>query len=77
LTVEANSRLQQDLGQKIPLVTRFRYPTIETLAGHLAKSVVTTSAPVGGTAVVDAETERQNRLAAAAERRRQARARNS
>jgi natural product biosynthesis luciferase-like monooxygenase protein len=77
LTVEANSRLQQDLGQKIPLVTMFRYPTIESLAGHLAKSVVTTSAPVGGTAVVDAETERQNRLAAAAERRRQARARNS
>ena len=73
LTVEANNRLQNALGRKIPLVTMFRYPTIETLASHLAKAM----APEGtnGAAATSAvEDERQSRLAAAAERRRRARA---
>jgi natural product biosynthesis luciferase-like monooxygenase protein len=78
LTVEANSRLQQELGHKIPLVTMFRYPTIESLAAHLAKSIGAVAGDAGAAAGsgADAESERQSRLAAAAERRRQARARN-
>ena len=78
LTVEANSRLQQELGHKIPLVTMFRYPTIESLAAHLAKSIGAATGDTGaaGGGAADAESERQSRLAAAAERRRQARARN-
>lgn len=72
LTVEANSQLQQQIGQKIPLVTMFRFPTVESLAAHLAK---TTDAAVGAAPATD--DDRQGRLAAAAARRRQARARNS
>ncbi len=73
LTVEANNRLQNALGRKIPLVTMFRYPTIETLASHLAKAM--TPEVASGTTVSSAiEEERQSRLAAAAERRRRARA---
>jgi len=75
LTVEANNRLQTALGRKIPLVTMFRYPTIESLATHLAKSLAPTTAD-GATAVdarAIAEQERQNRLAEAANRRRRAR----
>jgi natural product biosynthesis luciferase-like monooxygenase protein len=67
LTVEANSQLQEALGQKIPLVTMFRYPTIESLAGHLDTSEVTTAS-------ID---KRQDRMASAAERRRQARSKHS
>jgi len=78
LTVEANNRLQTALARKIPLVTMFRYPTIESLAGHLAK----TMAPTGQEAASQAsspgvEQERQNRLDAAAQRRRNARAQSS
>lgn len=73
LTVEANNRLQTALGKKVPLVTMFRYPTIESLAAHLAKTLAPeTEGPATATASVDQE--RQNRLASAAERRRQARA---
>ena len=72
LTVEANNRLQTALGRKIPLVSMFRYPTIEALATHLAKSVATIDSAPAATAT--AEQERSNRLAAAAERRRAARA---
>ena len=68
LTVEANSQLQSALGQKIPLVTMFRYPTIESLAAHLGK-------PDEATETV--AKERQERMSSAAERRRQARAKNS
>ncbi len=77
LTVEANNRLQNVLGQKIPLVTMFRYPTIETLASHLAKTMApetTGESTALPTAV--AEQDRQNRVTAAAQRRRQARAKN-
>jgi len=75
LTVEANNRLQNALGKKIPLVTMFRYPTIETLAMHLAKSMAPEVSGTPASAMVNAlEEERQSRLAAAAERRRRARA---
>jgi len=73
LTVEANNRLQNALGRKIPLVTMFRYPTIETLASHLAKAM-TPEVASGSTVSSAIEEERQSRLAAAAERRRRARA---
>lgn len=68
LTVQANSKLQDVLKQKIPLVAMFRYPTIESLSAHL------------GAPNTDAESvnkERQDRLSAAATRRRQARAKQS
>lgn len=68
LAVEANSLLQTALGQKVPLVTMFRYPTIESLAEHLGT-------PVGSTE--SANSERQDRLSSAAARRRQARAKQS
>ena len=68
LTVEANSQLQTALGQKVPLVTMFRYPTIASLAEHLGTPNVATET---------ASNERQDRLSSAAERRRQARARRS
>ena len=75
LTVEANNRLQNALGRKIPLVSMFRYPTIEALACHLANSIAAGD-PARAAAPVPppAEQERTNRLAAAAERRRAARA---
>jgi natural product biosynthesis luciferase-like monooxygenase protein len=71
LTVEANSRLQETLGRKIPLVSMFRHPTIEALAAHLAAADAATAPAADATA----NDERQGRLDAAAERRRQARAR--
>ncbi len=72
MTVEANNLLQSALGRKIPLVNMFRYPTIEKLAAHLGAS----SVPVA----VAPENERigkskEDRIKAAAERRRAARAR--
>lgn len=74
LVVEANNRLQNVLGRKIALVTLFRYPTIETLASHLAPMMAPEAAraptPLPATTP---EQERQDRLAAAAQRRRQAR----
>jgi natural product biosynthesis luciferase-like monooxygenase protein len=78
LTVEANNRLQTALGRKIPLVTMFRYPTIESLATHLAKTMAPSGAP-GGVAASGptVEQERQSRLDAAAQRRRNARAQTS
>ena len=75
LTVEANNRLQAALGHKIPLVTMFRFPTIEALAAHIARGLTPApaeSAPVGSPNV--AEKDRQERLDAAAARRRRARA---
>jgi len=60
--------LQTALGQKVPLVTMFRYPTIASLAEHLGTPNVATET---------ASNERQDRLSSAAERRRQARARRS
>lgn len=78
LTVEANNRLQTALGRKIPLVTMFRYPTIESLATHLAKTLGPSTAEGGSApAVSTVEQERQNRLDAAAQRRRKARAQTS
>jgi acyl carrier protein len=68
LTVEANSQLQTALGQKVPLVTMFRYPTIESLAEHLGTPNAATEAT---------SNERQSRLSSAAARRRQARAKRS
>jgi natural product biosynthesis luciferase-like monooxygenase protein len=75
LTVEANNRLQTALGRKVPLVTMFRYPTIESLANHLEKTGTSTAtgAPTLPDAKAIAEQERQNRLAEAASRRRRAR----
>ncbi|MDX2021254.1 MAG: LLM class flavin-dependent oxidoreductase [Deltaproteobacteria bacterium] len=80
LTVEANGRLQKTLGRKIPLVTMFRYPTIESLASHLAKAIAAEApagAPTAPSAEDAAELERKSRLQAAADRRRQARTRST
>lgn len=78
LAVEANNRLQNALGHKVPLVTMFRYPTIESLASHLGKMMAQDS-PQGSLPAPPsaAEQDRQSRLAAAAERRRRARALNN
>ncbi len=68
LTVQANSKLQDVLRQKIPLVAMFRYPTIESLATHLGEP---------NTDAEKVKNERQDRLSSAAARRRQARAKHS
>ncbi len=73
LTVEANNRLQNVLGKKIPLVTMFRYPTIESLAAHLGKLLDPQPSGDASSSASNAEQERQARLAAAADRRRRAR----
>jgi amino acid adenylation domain-containing protein len=36
LLIRVHARLEQDLARKIPIIELFQYPTIETLAGHLA-----------------------------------------
>jgi len=69
LTVEANSRLSEKLGRKIPLVNMFRYPTIAKLAAHLGGESTKTSETQAA-----ATSDRDDRRKAAAERRRQARA---
>jgi natural product biosynthesis luciferase-like monooxygenase protein len=73
MTVEANTLLQKALGRKVPLVNMFRYPTIERLAAYLATADHAGTDPSargqGSTAGKD------ERMRAAAERRRQARAR--
>jgi natural product biosynthesis luciferase-like monooxygenase protein len=75
LTVEANNQLQAALGQKIPLVTMFRFPTIESLAGHIARTLAPPAGASATTMPQDvAERDRQDRLEAAAARRRRARA---
>lgn len=75
LTVEANNLLQQALGKKVPLVNMFRYPTIEKLAAHLAQDSASPAGPSHGTGPSVQESDKQERLRTAAERRRQARAR--
>ncbi len=72
MTVEANNLLQSALGRKIPLVNMFRYPTIEKLAAHLGVS----SAPAAvSTEIEGTGKSKEDRIKAAAERRRAARAR--
>ena len=72
ITVEANNRLQSLLGKKIPLVTMFRYPTVESLATHLgASGTQGAPSPVQAPAL---DAGRQDRMSQAAERRRRARA---
>ncbi len=68
LTVEAANRLSLVLGSKVPLVSMFRFPTVESLALHLGD---------GGAPPAQAEERsraRENRRKAAAETRRQLRA---
>jgi natural product biosynthesis luciferase-like monooxygenase protein len=71
LTVEANSRLQAKLDRKVPLVTMFRYPTIESLADHLAGGAAKLASGNNSAS----NSDRQNRMDSAAQRRREARAR--
>ena len=68
MTVEANNLLQDQLARKIPLVSMFRFPTIEKLAQHLS----TTATPGGAP---DAGREKRDHIREAAERRLSARAR--
>lgn len=68
LTVEANNLLQAQLGRKIPLVSMFRFPTIEKLATHL-------STTAGGPGAADAGRDKRDHIREAAERRLQARSR--
>jgi natural product biosynthesis luciferase-like monooxygenase protein len=69
LTVQAANRLSGQLGRKVSLVGMFRFPTVSSLAAHLA-------AEQGGTTPsgVKRADERDERRKDAAERRRQLRA---
>lgn len=71
LTVEANSRLSEKLGRKVPLVQMFRYPTIAKLAAYLGGDQQTTGAQEVRSSAISARDERRK---SAAERRRRARA---
>ncbi len=70
LTMQANSRLSRVLGRTLPLVSMFRYPTVASLAAHLANPDGQDSAQASG----KREQARASRAEQNAERRRALRA---
>ncbi|MET9686096.1 amino acid adenylation domain-containing protein [Streptomyces coeruleorubidus] len=70
LVVRVQSRLTETLGTAVPMVDLFRYPTVRTLARHLAAGDGPT-APAGGEGRRRAAARRQRQGARAARTRRQ------
>ena len=69
LTMQANNRLAVVLGRKVPLVSMFRFPTVESLAAHLGEGDAS-----GQAQTAKRSKDRASRAEQAAQRRRALRA---